>query len=154
MPKLRVLAFERTHLKRDVPRRTRGKHALVAELERLPERALLSLLAAVVPGNGGEIIKSQFQPYGNGVVGTQLWDVGVRGPLAIHSVTPNAFAPPPPILPRDPANSFTPCRESTGFTPAIFISPASPLTFCVVILPAAIAAVRSRLPEARLPPHT
>src|SRR5438270_13685444 len=46
-----------------------------------------SLLATDVVGNAGTIVVSQFQPYGNGVIGAEWWDVGVRGPVDVRLTT-------------------------------------------------------------------
>jgi hypothetical protein len=57
------------------------------------------LAAPVVPGNVGQLVASQFQPFGfKATVGTQLRDVSLRGPLRIDVVSPF----PAPVVDQSP----------------------------------------------------
>ena len=75
--------------------RTGRNRVRLAGVDRLERRSLLSATAfdattgTDVIGNGGTIVFSQFQPYGNGVIGSEWWNVGLRGPLSVSLTTPS-----------------------------------------------------------------
>jgi hypothetical protein len=77
----------------------------------LEGRNLVSTLAdAAVPGNAGQILSSQFQPYGYEFYGAQLWDVVAARGRTVRLDTPFNFGPPAPIpdgwvIPTAPANT-------------------------------------------------
>lgn len=85
--------------------------------ERLEARALVATIAVVpptLPGNAGEIVDSQYWPYGYSQIGSQWRDVSVGGPVTIRQVTPfnpsgadAAASDPPPDTPPTvpPANT-------------------------------------------------
>ncbi len=76
-------------MSRSAPRRI---HRL--DCDRLEARWLL---AAEIVGNAGEVVSSQFQPYGFGApVGSQLEDVLIRGPFTIDLATPATSGGPAP----------------------------------------------------------
>ena len=92
----------------------RGRHrASRVGCERLEARALVATLAVApptLPGNAGEIVDSQYWPYGYSQIGSQWRDVSVGGPVTIRQVTPfnpsgadAAATDPPPTVP--PANT-------------------------------------------------
>ena len=59
--------------------------------ERLEPRALvaaLTITSPTLPGNAGEIVDSQYWPYGYSQIGVQWRDVAVGGPVSIRKVTP------------------------------------------------------------------
>src|ERR1700733_13279286 len=74
-------------------------------LDRLEGRLLL---ATDIIGNAGTIVFSQFNPYGNGVIGSEWWNVGVSGPVNVNlttsPVTSGSGGTPSPT-PQQPANT-------------------------------------------------
>jgi hypothetical protein len=64
------------------------------------------LTAPQIPGNVGQVVFSQFQPFGfKTTVGTQLRDVKLRGPFKIDVVNPFPSADPSQTPPAPPINS-------------------------------------------------
>jgi hypothetical protein len=59
--------------------------------DRLESRSLVATLTVApptVPGNAGEIVDSQYWPYGYSQIGSQWRDVWIGGPLSVRQVTP------------------------------------------------------------------
>jgi hypothetical protein len=65
-------------------------------------------MATDIIGNAGTIVFSQFNPYGNGVIGSEWWNVGLRGPVNVNlttsPVTSGSGVTPSPT-PQLPANT-------------------------------------------------
>ncbi len=81
--------------------------------DRLEARALLATTTVAsasggltdIIGNAGTIVASQFQPYGNGIIGAEWWNIGVAGPVQVNLTTPNSDGLPPIPTPTAPANT-------------------------------------------------
>jgi hypothetical protein len=64
----------------------------LSDRTRLRQSALESLeqrlvMTTDIIGNAGTIVFSQFNPYGNGVIGSEWWNVGVSGPVNVNLTT-------------------------------------------------------------------